>query len=77
MAGYHGSQRIRYGRRKVASHLCLKPEQVQSAIHYYKAYPAEIDQALEENNIGEERLQQMFPNLRVFTFPAQDEEQPA
>ena len=62
---------------KVASHLCLKPEQVQSAIHYYKAYPAEIDQALEENNIGEERLRQMFPNLRVFTFPAQDEEQPA
>jgi uncharacterized protein (DUF433 family) len=60
---------------KVAPHLCLKPEQVQAAINYYKMYSAEIDQALEENNIGEERLRQMFPNLRVFTFPKQDEEQ--
>jgi uncharacterized protein (DUF433 family) len=59
---------------KVASHLCLKPEQVQAAINYYKAYPAEIDQALEENNIGEERLRQMFPNLRVITFPTQEEQ---
>ena len=62
---------------KVASHLCLKSEQVQSALNYYKAYPAEIDQAVEENNIGEERLRQLFPNLRVFTSPARDEEQTA
>jgi uncharacterized protein (DUF433 family) len=62
---------------KAASHLCLKPEQVQAAISYYQSYPAEIDQALEENHIGEERLRQMFPNLRVFTVPAQGEEQTA
>ena len=60
---------------KVVPHLCLKLEEVQSALNYYKAYPAEIDQALEENNIGEEGLRRMFPNLRVFTFPAQDEGQ--
>lgn len=59
---------------KVASHLELKPEQAQSAIHYYEAYPAEIDQALEENSIGEEQLKQMFPNLFVFTFPGQNKE---
>ena len=61
----------------VASHLCLKPEQVQSAVSYYQSYPAEIDQALEENRIGEERLRQMLPNLRVFTTPAQGKEQTA
>ncbi len=31
---------------KVAFHLCLKPEQVQAALSYYKSYPAEIVQAL-------------------------------
>lgn len=62
---------------KVASHLCLKPEQVQAAINYYQSYSAEIDQAIEENYIGEERLRQMFPNLRVYTFPAQGAEQTA
>ena len=62
---------------KVAAHLCLKPKQVQAAISYYQSYPAEIDQALEENHVGEERLRQMFPNLRVFTVPAQGEEQTA
>lgn len=62
---------------KTASDLSLKPEQVQAAINYYQSYPAEIDQALEENQIGEERLQQMFPNLRVLTVPAQGEEQTA
>src|SRR5579871_5977644 len=63
--------------QQVASHLCLRPEEVQAALNYYKAYPAEIDEALEENDIGEERLRQMFPNLRVFTFPRQDAEQPS
>jgi uncharacterized protein (DUF433 family) len=62
---------------KVASHLCLKPEQVQAAINYYQSYPTEIDQALEENRIGEERLRQMCPNLRVYTFSAQGGEQTA
>ncbi len=62
---------------KIAAHLCLKPEQALAALNYYKAYPAEIDQALEENNVGEDRLREMFPNLRVFTFPAKDEERTA
>lgn len=61
--------------QKVAHHLCLKPEQVQSALNYYKAYPSEIDQALEENDIGENELQQMLPNLHVFTIPNQEQEQ--
>lgn len=60
---------------RVASHLCLRPEQVQAAINYYQSYTEEIGQALEENHIGEDRLRQMFPNLRVYTFPAQGEEQ--
>lgn len=61
---------------KVAFHLDLKLEQAQAAINYYQTYPAEIEQALEENHIGEERLRQMFPNLQVYTVPAPGEEQP-
>ena len=50
---------------KVAEHLDLKPEQVQSGFHYYETYPEEIDQALEENNLGFERLKAMLPNLQL------------
>lgn len=57
---------------KVASHLSLRSEQVRSALGYYAAYPAEIDRAIAENDMGEERLRDLLPNLRVFAFPAKD-----
>ena len=56
---------------KTATHLVLKPEQVQSAFAYYAAYPEEIDQAIAENNVGYERLKQMLPGLERITLPAQ------
>ena len=54
---------------KVATHLDLKIEPVLSAFQYYVAYPEEIDLALEENNLGYERLKAMVPNLRLAIVP--------
>lgn len=62
---------------KVAYHLCLKPEQVIAALSYYQSYSEEVDQALEENDITEKKLQQEFPNLRIYTVPTQGDEQTA
>lgn len=47
-----------------AEHLGLRPEQVQVALHYYAAYPAEIDFALQENRQGFDRLQRRLPQLQ-------------
>jgi len=54
---------------KIAFHLNLKPEQVKAGLHYYEVYPEEIDLALEENNLGYERLKAMLPNLELATVP--------
>lgn len=60
---------------RTAAYLQCPAENVKVALNYYNAYREEIDQALADNDIGEERLQRMFPNLRVFTLPKQDTEQ--
>jgi hypothetical protein len=54
---------------KIAFHLDLKPEQVQAGLHYYAAYPEEIDLALEENDLGYERLKAMLPTLEKAVLP--------
>ncbi len=62
---------------RTAGYLQCPMEHVKAALNYYNLYRDEIDQALQDNDMGEERLKRLFPNLRVFTFPAQDGEQPA
>ncbi|HZO88689.1 MAG TPA: hypothetical protein VFB38_10160 [Chthonomonadaceae bacterium] len=62
---------------RTAAYLQCPVENVKAALNYYEAFREEIDQALADNNMGEERLKRRFPNLRVFTFPKQDEEQPS
>lgn len=59
---------------RVAAHLHCPAESVQSALNYYRAYPNEIDLAIADNDMGEERLKRMFPNLHVTAFAAQSEE---
>jgi hypothetical protein len=49
--------------------MALKSEQVRSGFHYYEAYPQEIDQAIEENDLGYDRLKAMPPNLQLATVP--------
>jgi uncharacterized protein (DUF433 family) len=59
--------------RKAAEHLGLTPEQAESALQYYKFYPQEIDQAIEENHVGYERLKQMFPQMERFSVVENEE----
>src|ERR1041385_7444951 len=49
---------------KIAYHLDLKPEQVKAGMHYYEAYPEEIDRVLAENDRGYEQLKAMLPTLQ-------------
>ena len=60
---------------RTADYLQCPVAQVKAALNYYHAFQEEIDQALKDNDMDEERLKRMFPNLRVFTFPKQDEAQ--
>lgn len=62
---------------RTSAHLQYPVETVKAALNYYDAYREEIDQALLDNEIGEERLKRLFPNLRVFPVPAQGEEPPS
>jgi uncharacterized protein (DUF433 family) len=52
---------------RTGEHLEYPSSFVSAALNYYKAYPAEIERALEDNDIGEERLRQLIPNLVVRT----------
>ncbi len=49
----------------VANHIDLKPEQVRAGLKYYRDYAEEIDVALQENNLGFERLKAMLPNIEI------------
>jgi len=59
---------------QIAAHLQIPVENVLAALNYYEAYREEIEQALEDNAMGEERLKRLFPNLRVYEVPIQAEE---
>jgi predicted transcriptional regulator len=50
---------------KTAQHFQRPLDWVQAALNYYTAYQREIDQAIEDNNIGYEKLRQMLPGLQL------------
>jgi hypothetical protein len=52
-----------------AFHLDLMPEAVSDGLHYYEAYPDEIDLALAENDLGYDRLKETLPNLQLVSLP--------
>ncbi|HLK61756.1 MAG TPA: hypothetical protein VKU00_34740 [Chthonomonadaceae bacterium] len=62
---------------RTAEYLQCPVEHIKAALNYYHAFRTEIDQALADNDLGEERLKRMFPNLQVVTFPWQEAEQPS
>ena len=62
---------------RTAAHLQCPVENVNAALNYYRAYRQEIDLAIADNDMDEERLRRMIPNLQVFTFSNQEKEQPA
>jgi len=53
--------------QRTADYLQCPVGNVKAALNYYDAYREEIDQALQDNNLGEERLKRLFPNLQVFS----------
>ena len=59
---------------RTAEYLQCPVGNVKAALNYYNAYREEIDQALQDNEMGEERLKRLFPNLQVFTIPVQEGE---
>lgn len=63
------ARRFGMSAEKTADYLEYPLEWVKAAFNYYEAYREEIDQALEDNRYGEERLKRLFPNLRVFEVP--------
>ncbi len=60
---------------KIAQHLNLTTEQVQAALDYAVAYPEEIQQALQENADGYERLARMLPQIQNLTSAEDDREE--
>lgn len=59
---------------QTAAHLEQPIERIRAALHYDAAYRPEIDQAIADNEYGEERLKRLLPNLRVFEVPGRDQE---
>jgi uncharacterized protein (DUF433 family) len=41
-------------------------ENIKAAINFYDAYQEEIDQAIEDNNIGYESIRRLLPNASLF-----------
>ncbi len=58
---------------RTAVHLQHPMATVKAALNYYEAYRDEVDQAIQDNDLGEERLKRLFPNLRVFNVPKEGE----
>lgn len=56
----------------VAEHLGYPVHLVEPAFKYYAVYKSEIDVMVDENeNMTEEKLRAILPNLQVFPFPKQ------
>jgi len=60
---------------RTAEHLQYPAAAVKTALNYYAAYRDEIDHALQDNEMGEERLKRLFPDLHVVTVPTYSAEQ--
>jgi uncharacterized protein (DUF433 family) len=55
---------------RTSGYLHCPTESVKAALNYYEAFREEVDQALDDNDMGEERLKRMFPSLRVISDTA-------
>ena len=57
--------------QRTAEHLGWPAAKVKAALHYAAAYPAEIADALADNQAGAEELSRRLPSLEIFTVPPQ------
>lgn len=71
------ARRFDFDAERTADHLDLPTAAVKAALSYYEAYRSEIDQALQDNEIGEGRLRRAFPDLSVIEVPSTSTANPA
>jgi len=57
---------------RIAQDYQIPLEVVQAAFHFYEAYREEIDQAIDDNNIGYEAMKRLLPSLKLFSVPKED-----
>jgi|ERR1700691_3985844 hypothetical protein len=56
--------------KKAAKHLEWPEAKVRAAMHYAEAFPAEINEALEENDAMDfEALKKLLPDLELYELP--------
>ncbi len=65
------SQKAMKWMRRRQRRILTSLEKVQAGFQYYEIYPEEIDRALEENDLGYERLKALFPNIQLVSTAAQ------
>jgi uncharacterized protein (DUF433 family) len=55
---------------QVADYFSRPVEWVRAALHYYEAYPQEIDQAIADNRaMGYEKLKRLLPQMELIEVP--------
>ncbi len=55
---------------RTAEHFGWPSRRVQAALNYYEAFPAEIDQAIEDNQaMTETALKRLLPQMQILTMP--------
>ena len=64
------AERFEMEDERIAEHLQYPVGTVRAALNYYNAYRAEIDQALQDNDIGEERLRTYLKTRAAFSLVA-------
>ena len=55
---------------EIADYLDVPQVQIEAALRYAEAFPDEIQQAIDENNIDPEELKRLLPGLQIFTVDA-------
>jgi len=54
---------------KIAEHYPYPVPNIKAALHFYEAYHDEIEQAIEDNQIGFEAMKRLLPTIRLFEVP--------
>ncbi|MCW3053794.1 MAG: hypothetical protein JWN14_2964 [Chthonomonadales bacterium] len=54
---------------KIAEHYPYPVPNIQAALNFYEAYHDEIEQAIEDNQIGFEAMKRLLPTIRLFEVP--------
>lgn len=68
------AKRYNLNAERIAQDYPYSVESLKAALHFYQAYQEEIDQAIEDNNMGYEAIKRLLPNARLFEISQAIEE---